>query len=63
MNNYSIDEFIDEIIKIEEEALSLKKNAEINGVYSASNAKKIENDVINKMINLLEDGEENVDED
>ncbi len=61
MNNNDVEKFVEDVIKIETDALELKRNAELEGDYSKTNVKKIDNDVINKILNLLdaEDNDEN----
>ena len=50
----SVEEFVEDVIQIETDALELKRNAELEGDYSKTNDKKIDNDVINKILNLLD---------
>lgn len=61
MNNKDVEKFVEDVIKIETDALELKRNAELEGDYSKTNVKKIDNDVINEILNLLdaEDNDEN----
>ena len=61
MNNNDVEKFVEDVIKIETDALELKRNAELEGDYSKTNVKKIDNDVINKILKLLdaEDNDEN----
>lgn len=54
MNSKSVEEFVEDVIQIETDALELKRNAELEGDYSKTNDKKIDNDVINKILNLLD---------
>lgn len=61
MSNKAIEEFIDEVLEIENSASKLIRDAELAGTYSKTNVKKIEDDVINDILNLLieEDTDEN----
>lgn len=61
MSKKSVEEFIDEVLEIENSASKRIRNAELTGAYSKTNVKKIENDVINDILNLLieEDTDEN----
>lgn len=54
MNSKSVEKFVEDVIQIETDALELKRNAELEGDYSKTNDKKIDNDVINKILNLLD---------
>ena len=54
MNSKSVEEFVEDVIQIETDALELKRNAELEGDYSKTNDKKIDNDLINKILNLLD---------